>query len=302
MIAITGSTGKLGQLVVEELLQQGVAPDQLAALVRSPEKADELAERGVEVRRADYTEPDSLRAAMEGVEKLLLVSSSQVGQRVAHHRNVLDAAEAAGVEFLAYTSILHADRAATQLAEEHQATEELVRDSGIPFVFLRNGWYLENYTENLAPALEHGVVMGSADDGRVSAASRADYAAAAAEVLTGSGHAGRTYELGGDDAFTLPELADAISRLSERPVEYRNMAEDDHAEALIEAGLPEPFARVLADADRGIARGAMFTERDDLRRLLGGPTTTLDAAIGAALQSEQAGDPDRNIGQRTTRP
>lgn len=284
MIAVTGATGHLGRLVVEELLERSVAPERIAALVRNPEKAEDLAGRGVQVRRADYTEPETLGPALEGVEKLLLVSSSEVGQRAAQHRNVVDAAREAGVELLAYTSILKADTSRMQLAAEHRATEETIRDSGIPFVFLRNGWYLENYTENLAPALEHGALLGSAGEGRVSAATRADFAAAAAAVLTGEGHENRVYELGGDRSFTLSELAEEISRQSGEKVEYRDLPEEAYAEALIGGGVPEPFARVLADSDRGIARGELFTDRDDLRRLIGRPTTPPAGALASVLR------------------
>lgn len=288
MIAVTGVTGHLGRLVIEALVERGVAPGEIAALARTPEKDPAMAGRGVEVRRADYTRPDTLAAAVKGVDRLLLVSSSEVGQRVAQHRNLIDAAREAGVGMLAYTSILKADASEMQLAAEHRATEEMIRASGIPFVFLRNGWYLENYTENLAPALEHGVLLGSAEDGRVSAAARADYATAAAVVLTGEGHAGRVYELGGDQAFTLVALAEEISRQTGRRVEYRDLPEAAYAAALVDAGVPEPFARVLADSDRGIARGELFTDSADLRRLIGRPTTTLADALAAALPTSGA--------------
>lgn len=291
MIGITGATGHLGRLVVKDILGRGIAPDRIAALARSPEKGEDFADAGVEVRRADYTEPETLRAALEGVDQLLLISSSAVGQRVEHHRNVVDAAVEADVGLLAYTSILKADTSEMQLATEHRATEEMIRESGIPFVFLRNGWYLENYTENLAPVLEHGALLGSADGGRVSAAARADFAEAAAEVLTGTGHAGRVYELGGDEAFTLPELADEISRQSGTEVVYRDLPEDRYAEALIDGGVPEPFARVLADSDRGIARGELYTDSDDLHRLIGRPTTPLAEAVRDALEDRPGGEP-----------
>lgn len=290
MIAVTGATGHLGRLVVEDILERGVAPDRILALARSPEKASDLAGHGVEVRRADYDEPETLRAALERVDKLLLVSSSEVGQRLRHHRNVIDAAVDAGVGLLVYTSILKADTSRMELASEHRATEKLMRQSGIPYVILRNGWYLENYTENLAPALEHGALLGNANGGRISPATRADFAAAAAEVLTGSGQESRVYELGGEAAFTLSELAATISRLSGRPVEYRDLPEEEYAEALIGAGLPEAFARVLADADRGIARGELFTDSDDLRRLIGRPPVSPEEAIRDALHDGEDDD------------
>ena len=284
MIAVTGATGQLGRLVVENLLDRGVEPGRIAALVRSPEKAQDLAARGVQVRRADYAQPETLGPALEGVTKLLLVSSSEVGHRAVQHANVVEAARAAGVKLLAYTSILHADTTGMQLAAEHRASEETIRASGIPFVFLRNGWYLENYTGNLGPALEHGALLGSAGDGRVSAATRADFAAAAASVLTGEGHENRVYELGGDEAFTLAELAEIIARESGRPVTYRDLPEEEYTGVLTGFGLPEAFARVLADSDRGIARGELFTDSGDLSRLIGRPTTGPREAVATALR------------------
>jgi NAD(P)H dehydrogenase (quinone) len=283
MIAVTGATGHLGRLVIQELLERDVEPGDIAALARTPGKAEDLAGQGIEVRRADYAEPETLGTALDGIDRLLLVSSSEVGRRVDHHRNVIGAAGDAGVSLLVYTSILKADTGGTQLAAEHRATEELIRDSGIPFVVLRNGWYLENYTENLGSALEHGVILGSADGGRVSGAARADFAAAAAVVLTGSGHEGRRYELGGDEAFTLAELAGEVSRQSGRTVEYRDIPEAEYAQALIGWGMPQVFARMLADADRGIARGELYTDSDALHRLIGRPTTPLAEAVREAL-------------------
>jgi NAD(P)H dehydrogenase (quinone) len=283
-IGVTGASGHLGRLVVEDLLERGVPAGEIVAIARSPERLRELAERGVVVRRADYDEPESLPAALEGLDRLLLVSASEVGRRVPQHRNVVEAARAAGVGLLAYTSILNADSGGTILAAEHAATEEAIRASGLPFVFLRNGWYLENYTENLAPALEHGVLLGCADGGRVSAAARADYAAAAGAVLTSQGHGGAVYELGGDDAFTMRELAEAVSRESGRTVQYRDLPEAEYEAALVGFGIPEPVARMLADSDTGLARGELFTESRDLHRLIGRPTTPLRDAITAALR------------------
>ncbi|HEX6373141.1 MAG TPA: SDR family oxidoreductase [Longimicrobium sp.] len=283
MIAVTGSTGPFGRIAIESLLERGVPAGRIVALARTPEKASGLAARGVQVRRADYSDLESLVAALQGVEKLLFVSGSEAGQRIPQHRNVVEAARQAGVRLIAYTSILNADTTGIQLAAEHKATEEMVRASGIPFVLLRNSWYLENYTGNLASTVEHGVLLGSADDGRLSAATRADLAVAAAAVIAGEGHENRVYELGGDVAFTLQELAEVISRESGRPVEYRNLPEDAYAEALAGFGLPEGFARVLADSDRGIARGDLFTDSGDLARLIGRPTTTPAQAVAGAL-------------------
>lgn len=285
MIAVTGATGHLGRLVVDALLERGVPPSEIVAAVRSPEKASDLAARGVQVRRADYTEPATLDAAFEGVDRLLLVSSSEVGQRVAHHRHVIEAARHAGVGFVAYTSLLRADTSPMRLAEEHRATEALIRASGIPFAFLRNGWYTENYTGTLAQTLAHGGMIGSAGEGRVSAAPRADYAEAAAAVLTGDGHEGQTYELGGDDAFTMAELADEIGRQSGTEVVYRDLPEDEYARTLAGFGLPEAAAAIFADADARLAEGHLSTDSGDLRRLLGRPTTPMADVVARSLPS-----------------
>ena len=283
-IAVTGASGHLGRLVVESLLERGVPAGRIVAAARRPEKASALAARGVEVRAADYARPETLDAALAGVGRLLLVSSNEVGQRFAQHRNVIEAAVRAGVELVAYTGILKAPTSGLILAGEHKATEEAIRDSGLPFVFLRNGWYTENYDASIRQAVEHGAILGSAGDGRVSAAARADYAAAAAAVLTEAGHENRAYELGGDEAFTLAELAAEVSRQSGREVVYRDLPPEAYAEALASFGVPADFARVLADSDLGISRGELHTDSGDLRRLAGRPTVTLAEAVAAALK------------------
>ncbi len=283
MIAVTGATGHLGRLVIRDLLNRNVAPSDIVAVVRSPEKASELAARGVEIREADYTNPDALESALEGVDRLLLISSSEVGQRLAHHRNVVEAAQKAGVGFIAYTSIVRAHTNPMLLASEHRATEEVIRGSGIPYTFLRNGWYTENYTGQLPQILSHGALLGSAGEGRVSAAPRTDYAAAASAVLTGEGHEGAVYELGGDAAFTMDELAAEVSRQSGTRVAYRNLPVVEYEAVLVGAGLPQPVAAVLADADRQVANGHLLVETGDLRRLIGRPTTPLADAVTDAL-------------------
>ncbi len=283
MIGVTGATGQLGRLVMDGLLEKGVPAGELVAVVRSPDRASRWAEQGVQVRKADYEEPDTLPPALKGVEKLLLISASEVGRRAAQHRNVVDAAVAEGVELLAYTSILNVETSRMELAQAHQETEQLIGESGLPFVFLRNGWYLENYTAQIPTYIEHGAVLGSAGDGQVSGASRTDYADAAVAVLTGDVLDHAVYELGGDEPFTLPELARELSRQSGKEVEYRDLPEEAYAEALIAAGLPEALARALADADRGIARSELYTERQDLRDLIGRPAKSLSEAIAAAL-------------------
>lgn len=283
MIAVTGATGQLGRLVIESLLRRGVAPAEVVAAVRSPEKAADLAARGVQVRQADYGRPETLEAAFEGVDRLLFISGSEVGQRIPQHRNVVEAAKKAGVGFIAYTSAPKADTTPMKLAGEHKATEAMIRESGLPFAFLRNGWYVELYTGNLAQTLETGVILGSAGEGRLSAAPRADYADAAAAVLTTDGHDGQVYELGGDEAFTMAELAAEITRQSGREVVYRDLPEAEYAQALVGFGLPEPAAAIFADADRAIAAGHLYIDTGDLRRLIGRPTTPLAEAIRQSL-------------------
>ncbi len=283
MIAVTGATGNLGRLVIEHLLDRGVSPSDVVAAVRSPEKASDLADRGVEVRKADYDEPETLSSAFEGIDRLLLISSSEVGQRVTQHQNVVDAAVENDVEFLGYTSILRADSSPLQMAAEHKATEEAIRDSGIPFTLLRNGWYIENYTEQIDQALDQGAFVGSADGGRISGATRSDYAEAAAVVLTEDGHEGDVYELGGDEAFTMEELAEEVSRQSGTEVVYQDLPEDEYKQVLVDVGLPEGYAEVLADSDSGIADGHLYTESDDLHQLIGHRTTPLSEAVADAL-------------------
>ncbi|MEH0843544.1 SDR family oxidoreductase [Micromonospora sp. CPCC 205711] len=280
-IVVTGATGQLGRLIVESLLRRGVSAGQIVALGRDVSRLSDLADRGVVVRAADYTDPASLRAAFAGAEKLMFVSGSEAGRRVAQHRNVIAAAREAGVGLVAYTSIAHADTAEMALAAEHRVTEEELRASGLPYVLLRNSWYLENYTGQLPTYLAHGVA-GSAGNGRVSAATRADYAEAAAEVLTTDGHAGRTYELGGE-AFTLTELAAEVARQSGREVGYTDLPVEAYTALLVSAGLPEPYAATLADADRGLARGELYVPVQDLEKLIGRRPTSLAEAVHAAL-------------------
>lgn len=281
MIVVTGASGHLGRLVVEALLKK-VPAGEIAGVVRDPGKAQDLAARGVALRRADYARPETLRPALAGADRVLLVSSSEVGQRLAQHAAVVDAAKAAGVKLLVYTSILHADTSRLALAAEHKATEERIRASGLPHVLLRNGWYLENYTEHLAPALEHGAIVGSARDGRIAAAARADYAEAAAAVLTGGGGKA-VYELAGDHPFTMAELAAEVARQAGKPVAYRDLPPDQYQAVLTGAGLPAPYAGILVDADVQAAKGDLDDASGELRRLIGRPTTPLAGAVRAAL-------------------
>lgn len=287
MIAITGATGHLGQLTIQALLEQGVAAQDILAIVRSPQKAAGLAAQGVHIRQADYTQPQTLEAALRGVEKLLLISSSDFNDRVGQHRRVIEAAKRAGVKLLAYTSILKADTSSLKLSADHKATEETILASGIPFVFLRNGWYFENY--NLPQALEHGAIVGSAGDGRLSAASRADYATAAATVLGQPNHENTTYELAGDHSFTLSELANELQTQSGKPVAYQNMPVAAYEQMLQGLGLPAALTQMLADADRGLEQGDLQTDRSDLSQLISRPSTTLRQAVQSAIESAVQG-------------
>lgn len=283
MIAITGASGQLGRLVIDALLKTVPAAN-LVALVRSPEKVADLAARGVVVRQGDYGQaPEALASALQGVEKLLLISSSEVGQRAAQHRNVIHAARQAGVKLIAYTSLLHADTSPLALAAEHVETEQLLASTGIPYVLLRNGWYTENYLASVPAALAHNVFIGSAGEGKVAAAPRKDYAEAAARVLTLDNQAGKVYELAGDTAWTLTELAAEVSQQSGKTVHYQNLSEADFAAALEGAGLPAPFAALLADSDIGASKGGLFDDSRQLSALLGHPTTPLSASVKSVL-------------------
>ena len=283
MILVTGATGKLGQHVVELFLSKMPAKDVCVA-VRNPDKAAPWAARGVQVRQADYDEPESWVRALAGVQQVLLISSNELGKRFKQHKVVVDAACQSGVQLLAYTSILHAKTSKLALAGEHLETEEFIRKAAVPYVFLRNGWYFENYTENLQPALQHGAIAGCVNEGRIAAASRADYAAAAVAVLTGKGHENKAYELAGDKSFSMHELAAEVARHSGKPVAYRNMPEGAYEEMLLGFGLPAPLASILADAEAQAAHGALDDRSGDLHRLIGRATTTLTEAVKSALK------------------
>ncbi|MGC4934413.1 SDR family oxidoreductase [Gordonia sp. DT30] len=283
-IVVTGATGQLGRLTVEALLRRGIPAGDIIATGRDITRIKDLADRGITVRRADFADPDSLAEAFEGADELLLISASvPVGERVANHRRVIDAAASAGVSLVVYTSTTHADTAGSVLGNTHRETEEYLRDRGIPSVMLRNSWYLENYTAHLPQILGNGVVVGAAGEGRISGATRADYAEAAAVVLTTEGHIGAVYELGGDESFTLTELSGAISAAAGQQVTYADLPVSELAQVLTAAGLPGELAEVLADADRAMSRGEMFTDSGDLHRLIGRPPVTLAEALPVAL-------------------
>ncbi|GGK56117.1 SDR family oxidoreductase [Rufibacter glacialis] len=280
-IAITGATGQLGRLVIEKLQEKGAAAN-VVALVRSPQKATDL---GVEVREADYEQPQTLGPALQGIDTLLLISGSEVGKRAAQHQNVIEAAKKAGVKWIVYTSLLHADTSTLSLAGEHRATETTLKNAGIPYTLLRNGWYTENYTGSIAGALAGGAFIGSAGDGKISSAPRADFAEAAVVVLTSQGHEGKVYELAGDEAYTLRELAAEISRQTGKEIPYKNLPEADYAAALLGFGLPEGFAQAIANWDVSASQGALFDDSRQLSSLLGRPTTPMAVTVAEACRS-----------------
>ncbi|MFG3370119.1 SDR family oxidoreductase [Streptomyces sp. NPDC048156] len=282
-IVVTGATGHLGRLVIDGLLAAGVPAERIAAGVRDKEKAAGLAARGVELRIADYSAPQTLTGTFAAGDRVLLISGSEVGQRVAQHQAVIDAAKDAGVALLAYTGVLGGPAADFDLAAEHKVTEQAILDSGLPYTFLRNGWYHENYTENLAPVLEHGAVTASAGEGRVASAARADYAAAAVAVLTGEGHENQTYELSGDVAWSFAEYATELSKQTGRTIAYNSVTPEQNREILLGAGLPAPFADILVGVDTAIEQGLLAATSGDLSRLTGRPTTPLADAVKTAL-------------------
>jgi NAD(P)H dehydrogenase (quinone) len=283
MIVVTGATGHLGRLVITALLKK-VPASSIVAAVRNVEKAKDIAALGVQMRYADYNEPSMWDAALKGADKVLLISSSEVGQRAKQHRSVIDTARRAGVKLLVYTSILRADTSPLGLAAEHKETEAMIRESGVPFTLLRNSWYTENYTAGISGALAHGAMYGCAGEGRIASAARADYAEAAAAVLTAENQAGRVYELAGDTAYTRSELAAEISRQSGKNIGYVNLPEAEYRKVLVQAGVPEPVAALLADSDTGISKGGLFDDGHQLSKLIGRPTTSLATSVGTVLR------------------
>lgn len=288
MIALTGATGQLGRLVIDQLLRHVPAAD-IVAVVRDATKAADLAAGGLAVRVAAYTDPAALARAFAGVDQLLLISSSEIGQRTIQHRNVVEAAKHTRVKLVVYTSLLHADTSPLSLAQEHRETEALIKASGLPFIILRNGWYVENHTVSIPAAVANGAFIGSAGAGRISWAARADYAAAAVAALTGRAQAGQSYELAGDTAHTLADLAAEISLLTGKPIPYQNLPEAAFRDILLEVGLPLPLAAGLAAWDVDASRDALFDESQALGRLIGRPTTPLAESVRLALTGGEPG-------------
>ncbi|GIG54306.1 NAD(P)H-binding protein [Demequina activiva] len=283
-IAITAASGNLGPLVIDALLERGVRPSQIVAVVRDPSKLDHIAAAGVSIRQGNYDNPPSLRTAFEGAHKVLVISGSEFGRRIAQHGNAIDAAVAAGAQLIAYTSVLRAsDATVNPVLPEHQGTERLLEQAGVPWVMLRNGFYTENYVEQARQAFATGEVLTSAGMGRTASATRADFAAAAAEVLVSPGHEGQRYELAGDDAWTMHDFADAVGRIAGRPVHLRQVDAAEHLEALIGNGVPQPWAEMTVAIDQAVRAGELDAPGDDLPRLIGRRTTPLEDGLRAAL-------------------
>lgn len=278
-IGITGATGQLGRIVVEKLKEK-VPADSIVALVRNPGKA---AGMGVETREFDYDKPETLQESLKGIETLLLISANEIGKRAAQHANVINAAKQAGIKWIVYTSLLHADTTSLNLAGEHLETEEAIKASGIPYTILRNGWYTENYTGSVKGAVAAGAFIGSASDGKISSAARADYAEAAVVVLTTGVHEGKVYELAGDHAYTLDALATDISRQTGKDIPYKNLPEGEYANALKGFGIPEGYATAIASWDVGASKGDLYDDSGELSKLIGRPTTPLSQVVKDAL-------------------
>ncbi|MDC6391171.1 MULTISPECIES: SDR family oxidoreductase [Flavobacteriaceae] len=278
-IGITGATGQLGQLVVQKLKDKN--PDaKLVALVRNPDKAKPL---GIEAKAFDYEQPEALPKALEDIDRLVFISGSEIGKRETQHKNVINAAKQAQVKQIAYTSLLHADTSSMILAPEHLATEKMLQDSGIPHTILRNGWYTENYTAGLKQAVEQGAIIGSAGDGKISSATREDYAEAIAETIINDDHTGKTYELAGDQTFTMQDLAAEVSKQTGKNIEFVNLPEAEYAQKLQEIGLPEGMAKAFASLDYSASKNDLHDESGELARLINRPTTSLSQAVKTGL-------------------
>lgn len=278
-IGITGATGQLGSLVVEQLKKRGYT-DNLVALVRSTEKAKSL---GIEAREFDYNSPESLEKALIGIDRLIFISANEIGQRARQHKNVIDAAKKLNVNWVVYTSLLRADSSSLNLADEHLITEQELKNSGLDFTILRNGWYTENYTASIPAAVQNGAFIGSAGDGKISSAARLDYAEALAIVITNTDHKGKVFELSGDESYTLTNLAAELSKQTEKTIPYNNLPEEAYAGILLQVGLPEGLAKGLASWDVSASKGDLFNDNHQLSKLLGRPTTPLSKSISEAL-------------------
>lgn len=279
-IAATGATGQLGRLVISKLKEK-VSVDQIVGLARSMQKASGL---GVEVREADYDKPETLNASLRGIDTLLLISASEVGKRAEQHQRVIESAGSAGVKWIIYTSLLHADSSSLDLADEHLFTETALKKSGIPHTILRNGWYTENYTGSIPGALAGDAFLGSAGNAKISLASRKDYAEAAVAVIASEENPGKVYELAGDEGYTLSDLAAEISHQTGKNISYKNLPEAEYASALVNFGLPEGLAKAIAGWDFSASKGDLFDDSRQLSKLIGRPTTPLSESVSEALK------------------
>lgn len=280
-IGITGATGQLGNWVVQKLKER-IGSEYLVALVRNPDKAKKLE---IEVRPFDYNEEDGLEESLKGIDSLLLISGSEIGKRRIQHQNVIKAALLADVKRIVYTSLLHADKSSMSLASEHMATEELLKVCNIPYTILRNGWYTENYTSGLKHAVESGVMVSSAGKGKISSATREDYAEAAAVILTSEGYEGKVLELAGDESYTLNDLATEVSKQLGKEITHKNLPESEYAEILINSGLPRELAKSLASFDYCASKDELFDGDKVLSKILGRPTTSLREAVKTSIEN-----------------
>lgn len=278
-IGITGATGQLGRIVVEKLKKK-VPAENIVALVRTPGKAADLQ---VEIRPFDYNKPEDMATALQGIDRLLLISGNEIGQRAQQHSNVINAARQSGVSRIVYTSLLHADTSTLNLAGEHLATENALKASGIAYTILRNSWYTENYTGSAGNAIAGGAFLGCAGNGKIASASRADFAEAAAVVLADEGHSGKIYELAGDTAYTLADLAAEISKQTGKNIPYKNLSEEEYANILKSFGIPDGMAAAIASWDTGASKGELFDDRHQLSKLIGRATTPLAESVTAAI-------------------
>ncbi|MFA6839089.1 MAG: SDR family oxidoreductase [Dysgonamonadaceae bacterium] len=278
-IGITGATGQLGRLIVDKLKDR-ISPENIVALVRTPEKIDD---KTIEARQFNYDVPDSLAKSLEGIDHLMLISGSEVGKRKQQHENVINAAKKAGVKWIVYTSLLHADSSSISLAGEHRATEAALKASGIAHTILRNGWYTENYTSSIPASVKNGAIIGCAGEGKISSATREDYAEAAAVVLTSADQQGKVYELAGDKHYRLKELATEVSLQTGKDIPYQNITETEYVAILTSMGIPDEYAKTIVGFDTAASRNDLFDDSKQLSQLIGRPTTALSQSVKEVL-------------------
>ena len=279
---VTGATGKFGTKVVETLLKT-VPASQLAVSVRKPEKAEGLRARGVEVRQGDFDHPQSLDSAFAGIDRLLIISADGDNEtRIRQHRDAVAAAERAGVKFIAYTSLVNATESKNLFAPTHQATEEAILKTGIPYSFLRNNWYLENEIPGIQGVLAGAPWVTSAGDGRVGWALQQDYAEAAATVLSGNGHENKIYELSGK-SLTQEEFVSLLGSVLGKEVTVQQVDDTTYADIMKNAGIPDFVIPILVDIQKSIREGTLDFESNDFEKVLGRPATPIKEALTQIL-------------------